>query len=66
MGSTKDTDDSSRRAGDIYIGHKPHFGVGCVDRFEFWDAKNNRPVIEDSVNWVAARLNEGKRAKCLR
>src|SRR5690606_23511667 len=29
------------------------------DDFEFWDAADNRPVLEDSEEWAAARLDAG-------
>lgn len=36
----------------------PHNGMSSSD-FEFWDANNNRPLAEDSVNYVLDRLDFG-------
>ncbi len=36
----------------------PWSGV-TADDFEFWDIINNRPVSEDSVSWVANRIQTG-------
>lgn len=36
----------------------PHSGYSGDD-FEFWDANNNRPIEEDSVNYVLERLDLG-------
>ncbi len=36
----------------------PHTGVSGDD-FEFWDIVNNKPVAEDSTEWVRNRLQSG-------
>lgn len=60
--------DDMKNAGAVFIWHgvthqykniaNPHNGVSGND-FEFFDAVHNKPIVEDSVDYVLAKLEEG-------